>query len=215
MLDEQEDKVIYASGMLDRENNFIPPTIVENPSDDSKIMKEEVFGPILPLLKYKNKEEIMRRVNSNGRPLTVYYFGDNDTEMKKYLLENTRSGNFVTNDVAVHFLNNNLPFGGIGDSGYGTTKGEHGFNQLSLLKSCTERPNSTFMDLGLRYNYDTDPVKRTKTIKMLSPFLFRNTKETLGLIGSILFKLFLLYIFYMCFKNDIIRFPAIEKKLGF
>lgn len=216
MIDEQDqDKVIYANGMLDREQNFIPPTIIENPSDDSKIMKEEVFGPLLPLLKYKTKEDILRRINTNGRPLTVYYFGDNDTELKKYLLENTRSGNFVTNDIAIHFLNNNLPFGGIGDSGYGTTKGEHGFNQMSLLKSCTERPNSSFMDISLRYSYDTNPEKRNKTIKMLSPVLTRNTYETLGLVGGILFKLFLLYLFYVCFKNDIIRFPAIEKKLGF
>jgi len=135
--------------------------------------------------------------------------------MKQYLRDHTRSGNFVTNDLVIHFLNNNLPFGGIGDSGYGTTKGEHGFNQLSLLKSCTERPNSSFMDISLRYNYDKDPVQKCKTIKMLGPILMRNTNETLSMIGGFLFKLFIAYLLYWCFKNDIVRFPAIEKKLGF
>jgi len=135
--------------------------------------------------------------------------------MKNYLRDNTRSGNFVTNEVAMHFLNNNLPFGGIGDSGYGTTKGEHGFNQLSLLKSCTERPNSGFMDVSLRYNYDTDPAKRIGTVKMLAPILFRNANATMSMIGGFLLKLFIAYLLYVCFKNDIIRFPAIERKLGF
>lgn len=215
MLDGQGDKVIYISGELDKSAKFFPPTIVENPSDDSKIMKEEIFGPILPQIKYKTKEDILRRINNNGRPLTVYYFGDNNSEMKQYLRDSTRSGMFVTNDVAVHFLNNNLPFGGIGDSGYGTTKGEHGFNQMSLLKSCTERPNNRIMDLSLRYNYDKDPVQRRKTIKMLQPVLGLNANETISMIGGILFKLFIAYLLYFCFKHDILRFPAIEKKLGF
>jgi len=89
--------------------------------------------------------------------LVVYYFGKNETEMKKYLLDNTRSGSFVTNDIGINFSNHHLPFGGIGDSGYGSIKGESGFNQLSLLRACTERPNNSIGDIPVRYHHDKDP----------------------------------------------------------
>lgn len=141
----------------------------------------------------------------------MYYFGDNSSPLKSYLQENTRSGMFVTNDVSFQFINHNLPFGGVGDSGYGTTKGIHGFNQLSLLRSVTERPNNTLGDIPLRYNTDTDPRWKLKWVYRLAPFLPYSPSKILEFLWRLIWNLFLLYLVYLAWTMDFVRFPAVEK----
>lgn len=126
MLGNEHTKIIFQAGKYDLDNKFLPPTIIENVSPESLLMQEEIFGPILPILKFSTKEFLVREIEAKGRPLAIYYFGENGSATKKHLQDNTRSGQFVTNDVSYQFINHHLPFGGVGDSGYGTTKGIHG-----------------------------------------------------------------------------------------
>ena len=97
----------------------IPPTIVLNPSDDMKIMQEEIFGPVLPVKTYKDVSEPVNYINSKDRPLGLYYFGEDNAE-KEFVLENTTSGGVTVNDVISHIQMEDLPFGGVGPSGMGS-----------------------------------------------------------------------------------------------
>ena len=113
------------------------PTVILNPSLDSQLMKEEIFGPILPVFTYKNIQEAIEFINKMDKPLAVYYFGRNSWGNPNLMrLKNeTSSGAFLVNDIAVHFLNADTPFGGVGGSGYGRCHGKEGFLQCSNTKS--------------------------------------------------------------------------------
>lgn len=86
-------------------------------------MVEEIFGPILPILSYKDFEgEVLPYINKNEKPLSLYYFGNNKTH-SDLLEKNTSSGAFVSNDTVMHITNGELPFGGVGNAGYGSLHG--------------------------------------------------------------------------------------------
>jgi coniferyl-aldehyde dehydrogenase len=93
----------------------IPPTIVTNTSDDMKIMQEEIFGPVLPVLEYEDLNEALSTINSKDRPLGLYYFGNDKNEEKK-IMSNTSSGGVTINNVVGHIQQKDLPFGGVGPS---------------------------------------------------------------------------------------------------
>jgi len=112
----------------------IPPTIVLNPSDDMKMMKEEIFGPLLPVKTYKTVDEAVEYVNAHDRPLGLYYFGEDSAEQEK-VLTRTTSGGATVNDVVMHVSMEDLPFGGIGPSGMGAYHGLDGFRTFSHAKA--------------------------------------------------------------------------------
>ena len=96
----------------------IPPTIVTNTSDDMKIMNEEIFGPVLPVLEYEDLNEAISTINSKDRPLGLYYFGTDKNE-EDLIMNNTSSGGVTINNVVGHIQQKDLPFGGVGPSGMG------------------------------------------------------------------------------------------------
>jgi coniferyl-aldehyde dehydrogenase len=112
----------------------IPPTIVLNPTDDMKIMQDEIFGPLLPVKTYDKVEEAIDYVNGRDRPLGLYYFGDNAAEQDR-VLTRTTSGGVSVNDVIMHVSMEDLPFGGIGPSGMGAYHGIDGFKTFSHAKA--------------------------------------------------------------------------------
>jgi len=174
MLKGSESKIIHGS-MEDIEVNgrFIPPIIVDEPEKDSPLMTEEIFGPILPIISYyKPKEDVIDHINSQGHPLAVYYYGEPSSVICQRLQEMTRSGSFMTNDCTLQFVALCLPFGGVGDSGYGATKGKHGFDSMSHGRSYIIRPNSRFLDLSARYANSKDSVDRLKRMKMMHNLLY-------------------------------------------
>ncbi|HTO42389.1 MAG TPA: coniferyl aldehyde dehydrogenase [Rhizomicrobium sp.] len=118
----------------------IPPTIVLNPTDDMAIMKEEIFGPLLPVKTYKNVEEAIGYVNDHDRPLGLYYFGRNAAEQER-VLTRTTSGGATVNDVIMHISMEDLPFGGVGPSGMGSYHGIDGFKTFSHAKSVYKQSN--------------------------------------------------------------------------
>jgi coniferyl-aldehyde dehydrogenase len=112
----------------------IPPTLVLNPTDDMKIMKDEIFGPLLPVKTYDTVDEAIGYVNGHARPLGLYYFGQDAAE-KERVLTRTTSGGVTVNDVVMHVAMEDLPFGGVGPSGMGSYHGLDGFRTFSHAKA--------------------------------------------------------------------------------
>jgi len=115
------------------------PTLVLNPSPDSRLMREEIFGPVLPLVPYDTPEEARNFVNSRPSPLALYVFSD-DRKEREFWLNGTLSGGACVNETAFHVVADTMPFGGVGESGMGSYHGKTGFDQLSHLKSVLIQP---------------------------------------------------------------------------
>lgn len=111
----------------------IAPTLLVHVTDDMKIMNEEIFGPVLPLLSYRTLDEVISYINDRARPLALYYFGANDINCEK-LIRGTTSGNVGINNTLMHVAQDDLPFGGIGPSGMGAYHGKEGFLAMSHAK---------------------------------------------------------------------------------
>lgn len=139
---------IVSGGKYDAEKLKMEPTILDNVSLDSKIMEEEIFGPILPVIGFGDMEEAAAIVNERPRPLALYLF-TRSSEAKNFVLKKTSFGGGCINDTVVHLLPPELPFGGVGASGFGKYHGKAGFDAFSNRKSILER--SFTADIPLRY----------------------------------------------------------------
>jgi coniferyl-aldehyde dehydrogenase len=111
----------------------LPLYLVINPSEELKVMQEEIFGPILPILSYRSLDDAITYINSHPRPLALYWFG-NDAASREQVLRQTISGGVTVNDTLWHICQENLPFGGVGHSGIGASHGIHGFKTFSKEK---------------------------------------------------------------------------------
>jgi coniferyl-aldehyde dehydrogenase len=120
------------------------PHIVLNPTDDMKVMQDEIFGPILPVKSYKQTSEAIAYINDNPRPLGLYYFGDDKSE-RDMVLNNTTSGGVTVNDVIFHVAQEDLPFGGVGPSGMGSYHGYDGFLEFSHKKAVYTQTGSELL----------------------------------------------------------------------
>ena len=125
----------------------IPPTLIAEPSDDMLVMQEELFGPLLPIKTYKEFDETINFVNANPRPLAAYYFGE-DKEEEEAVLTRTTSGGACINDVIMHVMQEELPFGGVGPSGMGAYHGISGFKNFSHAKSVYRQAKANVGKLG-------------------------------------------------------------------
>lgn len=121
---------IVAGGNADKDKKFIAPTIIENAPMDSELMKNEIFGPILPLYSYKNLDEPINFIRENEKPLALYVYSKNNKNINR-IIDNTRAGGTCINNNDVQFFNHNLPFGGVNNSGIGKGHGKFGFEAFS------------------------------------------------------------------------------------
>ena len=115
----------------------LAPTLVLGPKDEMRIMQEEIFGPVLPVLTYRDVDEAIAYINARPRPLSLYYYGE-DGEDRRKVLTRTTSGNVTINGTLMHYLQDDLPFGGVGASGMGAYHGIEGFRALSHAKGIFE-----------------------------------------------------------------------------
>lgn len=120
--------------LTQQEHRKIAPTLILDPSDDMKVMQEEIFGPLLPVKTYRSIDDALAYVNRAERPLGLYYFGADEVEREK-ILAATTSGGVTVNDVIFHVAQEELPFGGIGPSGMGSYHGVDGFREFSHRKA--------------------------------------------------------------------------------
>jgi len=130
---KNNSKILYG-GNTDSNENYIEPTLIENIDKNSKIFNEEIFGPILPIFTFKKIDEAITFINKKNKPLALYIFSSDKKNINKILGE-TSSGGVCINHNTLHYSNYNLPFGGIGNSGFGRCHGEYGFKELSNKKS--------------------------------------------------------------------------------
>lgn len=125
---------IYCGGETDEEHLYISPTILDNISFEDKVMEDEIFGPILPVIEFTNLEEIVKKVKTRPNPLALYVFTKN-RKIKEKLIREISFGGGSVNDTVLHLANSKLPFGGKGFSGTGNYHGKAGFETFSHKKS--------------------------------------------------------------------------------
>lgn len=135
MLRDAESKgaTVETGGQLDFSQRFFEPVVLSNVSHASRVMEEEIFGPILPILTYQSLDEIIQYINARPKPLALYVFGTRQAEITRIKKE-TSSGTVCINDCAIQFLHPNLPFGGVNTSGIGKSHGYYGFLAFSNEK---------------------------------------------------------------------------------
>ena len=121
---------VALGGRSEGRSRFMEPTLVCDVAPETRLMEEEIFGPILPILRYRHLEEAIRLINGLERPLAVYIFS-RDRQTIRQLMDRTQSGAVCVNEVVLHFLHLNLPFGGINASGLGNSHGFYGFKAFS------------------------------------------------------------------------------------
>ncbi len=122
-----------AGEQLDPATRKLAPTLLLNVDDQMRVMQEEIFGPVLPIMTYRSLPEAIEYINAHPRPLALYYF-DFDNERARDVLEHTTSGGATLNDTLIHFAIDDLPFGGVGPSGMGAYHGIEGFETFSHKK---------------------------------------------------------------------------------
>jgi aldehyde dehydrogenase (NAD+) len=133
-----KDGDVVVGGQVDENLNYVAPTLLRNVSADSDVMREEIFGPVLPVLKVKDMPEAIRFVNQREKPLALYVFS-NDERVQQEVIERTSSGGACVNGTILHLANPQLPFGGVGPSGMGAYHGRYSFETFSHRKSVLRR----------------------------------------------------------------------------
>ncbi|WP_264524717.1 aldehyde dehydrogenase [Flavobacterium sp. N502536] len=156
----EREKVVFG-GETDAENNYISPTLIEEPALDSPVMKEEIFGPILPILTYETEADIHNVVSHYEKPLAFYVFSENKYFAKKLITSHSFGGGCI-NDTVVHFSNKRLPFGGVGHSGIGAYHGQLSFDIFSHHKAVVKKAN--WLDLPMRYAPYKDKLTSLKRL---------------------------------------------------
>ncbi|HEY0046020.1 MAG TPA: aldehyde dehydrogenase [Flavobacterium sp.] len=153
-------KVAYG-GQTDQDERYIAPTIIDEPAQESMLMAEEIFGPILPIVSYRNEEDLYTKISRHNRPLAMYVFTEKKSFGEKIISQFSFGGGCI-NDTIVQFSNNRLPFGGVGDSGIGAYHGKLGFDTFSHRKSVVKR--ATWLDITLRYAPYAGKLKKIRNL---------------------------------------------------
>ncbi len=142
-LEEQSDSL--------KADRKLPPVLILNPPTDSRVMRDEIFGPLLPVIEVDDIEAAINRVNDGDRPLALYYFGHSERNRDR-VLKHTHAGGVTVNDVMLQFLQVSMPFGGVGGSGMGSYHGQDGFDTFSHIKpTFQQRGVGRFTGLKLLY----------------------------------------------------------------
>ena len=152
-----DNGTIYHGGKYDKATRYLSPTILTDIQENAPVMQEEIFGPIFPVMTFKDLDEVISFVNKREKPLALYYFGKDDQK----ILRHTSSGGACVNDVIMHIVNHKVPFGGVGNSGMGAYHGKDSFLTFSHRRSVIKTP--TWMDMPFRYM----PYKLFKLIKKM------------------------------------------------
>ncbi len=162
-----KDGTVIFGGELDKKDLYLSPTLLSNVEESSPVMQEEIFGPILPILPFQTMTEAIDRIRSKPKPLSLYLFTD-DKSVQEAILRGTSSGGVCINDTISQIVGSDLPFGGVGESGFGNYHGRASFDSLTHYKSVLKRSFS--FDARMKY-----PPYRTelRRIKRILKFLLR------------------------------------------
>lgn len=159
-----EGEEIIFGGNSNDNDNYLSPTLVNEPKLDSKLMHGEIFGPILPIIAYETDDDIHKHIMNYGKPLATYVFSNNKKFQQK-IINNYSFGGGAINDTVIQITNKKLPFGGVGASGIGAYHGKTSFELFSHQKAIIKKAN--WMDAPLRYPPYNLPMKLVKKVKHL------------------------------------------------
>ena len=148
-----DQEKVFFGGKTDAAKRYIEPTIMHDVTWNDKVMQEEIFGPILPVLTFKNFNEALLQIAAYEKPLSAYLFSDNSEEKEEFTSKISFGGGCI-NDVVMHLSNDYLPFGGVGNSGIGNYHGKYGFDAFSHQKAVLDR--ATWGEPDLKYPPYTD-----------------------------------------------------------
>nr|XP_056721002.1 aldehyde dehydrogenase family 3 member A2-like [Euleptes europaea] len=172
-----EGQKIAYGGEADESARFLAPTILTDVNPNSKVMQEEIFGPILPVVTVKNLDEAIQFINHRDKPLALYVFAKDKAIIKRMITE-TSSGGVTANDVLMHFTLHSLPFGGVGNSGMGAYHGHFSFQTFSHQRSCLVRALNMEAVNKLRY-----PPSSQKKVDWAKFFVMKRCgKSKVGLV---------------------------------
>ncbi|MCW6061342.1 aldehyde dehydrogenase [Clostridium sporogenes] len=143
----KEGKIVFG-GKTDISNLYIEPTIIEGINLKNRIMEEEIFGPIFPVIEFEDIDEVIDIIKNNPKPLALYYFSE-DKEKQEIIIKNISFGGGCINDTIMHLSTSTLPFGGVGSSGIGGYHGRASFDTFSHKKSILKKSN--LIDIKIRY----------------------------------------------------------------
>ncbi|KAG9492715.1 aldehyde dehydrogenase family 3 member A2 isoform X2 [Eleutherodactylus coqui] len=161
-----EGEKIAIGGEHDESTCYIAPTVLVDVKPESKIMQEEIFGPLLPIVTVKDEDEAIQLINKGEKPLALYAFANNKKIIKK-IISQTSSGGVTGNDCLMHFTIAELPFGGVGHSGMGSYHGKHSFDTFCHKRACLIKSLSMEAVNKLRYPpYSQKKLEWTKFILM-------------------------------------------------
>ncbi len=141
------DGKVLAGGHSDRARLWMEPTLLDEVSPEAPVMQEEIFGPIFPVMTFRERSEVVSFVNSREKPLAFYYFGTSSAGWD--IIGRTTSGGACINDTIMHIANSNIPFGGVGNSGMGSYHSERSFLAFSHERAVVKTP--AWPDLPFRY----------------------------------------------------------------
>ena len=150
----EKDKIIYG-GKNNPNSNFIEPTLIDGSNFNSSLMKEEIFGPILPVVSYSNKDELKKILDNYKDPLAFYIFSNNK-KFSNELIKRYSFGGAAVNDTIGQIVNHRLPFGGIRNSGLGSYHGKQSFKTFSFYKPYIVKSN--IFDLNAKYKIDSSSM---------------------------------------------------------
>ncbi|MDC0711080.1 aldehyde dehydrogenase family protein [Stigmatella sp. ncwal1] len=125
---------LEVGGQADEAARYVAPTLLSGVRPDMAVMEGEIFGPVLPVMTFQRLDEVVEHIHAGGKPLALYIFSEDSKNIEE-ILQRTTSGGVVVNNVLLHFINPNLPFGGVGLSGLGSYHGHHGFRTFSHERS--------------------------------------------------------------------------------
>ncbi|MBR3794318.1 MAG: aldehyde dehydrogenase [Alistipes sp.] len=154
-----QDGRVVAGGTTNRTERYIEPTLLADVSPSAAVMQEEIFGPVLPMISFESRDEVKRFVAEREKPLAYYYFGRERDGWD--MIRHSTSGGACLNDTIMHIANENLPFGGVGNSGMGSYHGRLSFDAFSHRRAVVVTP--TWLDLPFRYM----PYKMFSLVKKL------------------------------------------------
>lgn len=140
-----KDGKVVSGGRTDKSDRYFEPTVLDDVPQDATVMNEEIFGPIFPVRTFKEIDEVISYVVSREKPLALYYFGGQGDKV----LRHTSSGGACINDTIMHIANENVPFGGVGNSGLGSYHRKRSFDAFTHYRAVITTP--TFLDLPFRY----------------------------------------------------------------
>lgn len=159
MIEKDRNGILFG-GKTDEKTKYIEPTLIEVSSRAAKTMKEEIFGPVLPVMTYNDLDKAIYGIKSEPKPLALYLFTSCKKTEKKVLLK-VSAGNVTINDTILHIANHNLPFGGTGNSGIGNYHGKYSFTAFSHQKGILKKPEMP----GFKFMYPPFTEKNLNIIK--------------------------------------------------